>query len=609
PAPTAAVAAKYTPGTYEGSGSGMFGKVTMAVTFSEDKIVSIETVEKHETAKVTTPAFTILPQRIIEAQSLMVDTVSSATFASRAILKAVEEAASQATTDISSLKVALVKKPGETIQKTADVLVIGAGGAGLAAATSATQQGAKVIVLEKNEWAGGNTVASGGAWNAPDPEIAGKTPTKNGQLDTLKAFLDYKPEDYGPAADTLRTLQGQIKTYLAGDTTYMFDSAELYAMQTYIGGTRKDLDGKTIQGNFDLIKVLADNSLPTRNWVKEMGGVFSSELAEPSGALWTRTLVPDATKDPLGQVNTYVTNLEKVITAGGGELIYDTPATELIVENGAVKGAIGTMADGTKVEIRANATVMACGGFASNVDMVKKYDNYWGNLGDSIKYTTLPSTVGDGLVMAENAANAQLVGMDATQLNKGYKTTGLHAAEMGLHAIFVNKEGKRFVNEYAARDVYTKAALEQGGEYFCIMSEKNRKDKNGIFDTFVFDTVEEMANKFGMDPKVLGDQIDLYNSYVEKGEDPDFHKNVFGDKVESPYVISAWVPIIHHTMGGLKVNTNTEVLDKNDAVIPGLFAAGEVTGGLHGGNRLGGNAVADAFVFGKIAGKNASALK
>ncbi len=611
PAPTpsttpSATEAAYTAGTYTGTGSGFFGDVVMSVTFSEDAIVSIETVSSNETQKVTAPAFEIMPQRIIEQQSLAVDTVSCATFASRAILKAVEEAAKQAGGDVDALKAALpAPVPGDTIQKTADVLVIGAGGAGLAAATSATQGGAKVILLEKNEWAGGNTVVSGGGWNAPDVDFAATIPTKGGQLDTLKKFLEYKPEDYGPAAETLRILQGQITEYLAGDTSMMFESPELFAMQTYIGGTRKDLDGNTLRGDFELIKVLAYNSLDTRNWVNGLGGIFRKELGEPSGALWTRSLAPDTKNNPTAQITTYVTNLENVILEGGGELIYDTPATELIVEDGAVKGAIAVMADGTKLEIRANATIMACGGFASNIDMVKEYDNYWGDFGENIKFTTLPSTVGDGIVMSK-AANAQLVGMEAAQLNKGYKTTGLHAAEMGLHAIFVNSEGKRFVNEYAARDVYTKAAMKQGGNYFCIMSEKNRMDKNGNFDSFVFNTVEEMAAKFGMDAAVLQAEIDKYNSYVEAGNDPDFQKNVFGEKVEAPYLISAWVPVIHHTMGGLKIDTEARVLDTNDQPIPGFYAAGEVTGGIHGGNRLGGNAVADAFTFGRIAGTNAA---
>lgn len=595
----------YKPGTYLGKGFGMFGDVVLAVTFSYNEITDIRVLENHETVKVTAPAFRIMPERIINAQSLMVDIVSSATFASKAIISATEDAAKKASKDISALKKPLTINPDSDLLINADVLVIGAGGAGLAAATSAAQGGAKVVILEKNEWAGGNTVVCGGVWNAFDPELTSITPTKKGQLDTLKSFLDYNPDDYGDAAETVRTLQIQIAEYLAGDTTNMFDSKELHAIQTYVGSSREDLDGNPIIGDFSLIKTLTDNSLETRKWVESIGGEFFKVLSEPSGALWTRAVRPDVSTNPFGQIDTYVTVLEKVVLENDGQLIYDTRATELIVEDGMVKGAIGFAGNGTKVEVRAEATVLACGGYASNIGMVKEYDNYWGEFGEKIFFTTLPSTVGDGILMAQ-AANAQLVGMEVAQLNKGYATTGLHAAEGGLNSIWVNKEGRRFVNEYAERDVYSKAAMEQGGQYFCIRSEKNLADKNGVYDTFIFDTVEEMALHFDMDPNVLKESIDKYNSYIDLGNDPEFHKNVLGDKVEAPYAISAWVPIIHHTMGGVKINTKTQVLDLNDNPIPGLYAAGEVTGGIHGGNRLGGNAVADAFVFGRIAGQNAA---
>ena len=151
----------------------MFGEVVMSVTFSDTAITNIETVSSSETYKVTREAFNVVPQRILDAQSLAVDVVSSATFASRAILTAVEDACAQAGGDVELLKKPIEKTPGETQVYDADVVVLGAGGAGLSAAASAVQSGAKVVVFEKNEWGGGNTVASGGAWNAADPELVG----------------------------------------------------------------------------------------------------------------------------------------------------------------------------------------------------------------------------------------------------------------------------------------------------------------------------------------------------------------------------------------------------------------------------------------------------
>lgn len=593
----------FKPGTYEGTGSGMFGDVVMSVTFSENEITKIEKVSSNETVKVTETAFKLMPERIIEEQSLKVDTVSSATFASRAIVMAVEDAAKQATEDISALKAELpAKQPGEKIEKTTDIVIVGAGGAGLSAAVSAVQNGANVIVIEKNEFGGGNTVASGGAWNAPDPELAATVDTKNGQIETLKKYLDMNEEDLGPAGPTLAVLKEQIREYLAGDTSKMFDSVELFTIQVYTGGKRQDLDGNELVGNFDLIKKFCENSLPTRNWVQEIGGSFSDRIVEPSGALWLRALYPGSDEE---QLFSYVTNMENIIRDNGSEIMYGTSGQDLIIKDGAVKGIKAVQNDGTEVEINAESVIMATGGFASNVKMVEEYDNYWGKFTDNMKFTTLPSTVGDGIEMGVEA-NANLVGMEVAQLNKGYSKTGMHAAENGLQAMFLNKEGKRFVNEYAARDVFTRAAIEEGGLYYHLVNTPDAKDAHGPFDTYNFETVEEIAEKFGFDKDVLQAEIDKYNSYVEAGHDPDFGKNVFGNKIVGPYTVRVWVPVIHHTMGGLQINTDAQVLDTEGNVIEGLYAAGEVTGGLHGGNRLGGNAVADAFVFGKIAGENAA---
>jgi fumarate reductase flavoprotein subunit len=196
--------------------------------------------------------------------------------------------------------------------------------------------------------------------------------------------------------------------------------------------------------------------------------------------------------------------------------------------------------------------------------------------------------------------------MEFTQLNKGYKTTNMHAAEGGPHSMFITTQGRRFVNEYAARDVFTSAAIENGGTYYCLTNVADARDLSGIYDTYTFNTISEMCDHFDMDVAVVTEEINKYNSYVETGYDPEFGKNVFGGKIIGPYMIRVWVPIVHHTMGGVRINVNTEVLDTQGKVIPGFYAAGEVAGGIHGGNRLGGNAVADAFVFGHLAGKNAA---
>ncbi len=612
----------FTAGTYEGSGVGNNGSITLSVTFSDTEITKIDVIAQGETKGISDPAFSRIPKAILDNQSLAVDAVTGATNSSNGIMEAVTDAITKAGGNVDVLKSRQIAsvKPGATIEKTADVIVIGGGGAGISAATSAAQNGAKVILIEKTAYLGGNTLASGFAWNAVNPEKQNLLDTMPGQVDTLKEVLNYKQSDFPAAyAESLATLQQQIADYLAGDTLKMFDSVEFHKIQAYLGGKRQDKDGNWIEGNYDLINILVTNSLPTLKWVETFGPKFNDRLTAPVGSMWTRGHSPSVKTDVFEMMSDYVTNKSNT----GSEILLETPAKELIVENGAVVGVKAQQADGTEVILHADNVILTTGGFGPNIEMVAKYNNYWPSIPTEMKTTNVASNTGDGITMA-SAVNANLVGMEFAQLMPtanaitGSLTDALLVAPQNY--VFVNKQGKRFVNEYAGRDTLSFAALEQtNGMFYTIAdSEMAKTVQDGAtqekIDAMVnkgliyrADTLEELAAIIGADPQVFVNEINTYNSYVDAGKDPEYGKSVFEMKVlKAPFYACPARPATHHTMGGLEINTNGQVLSAEGTVIDGLYAAGEVAGGIHAGNRLGGNAIADVFVFGKIAGEHAA---
>ncbi len=612
--------ALYKAGTYVGKAQGHNGEMELEVSFDDNAITAINVISHKETAGISDPAFAKIPQAIIDNQSLAVDAISGCTVSSKGILAAVEDAVTQAGGDSQALKDKKIESaaPGEAIVKTADVVIVGGGGAGISAATAAAKAGASVILVEKTAALGGNTLASGLAWNAADPEVEGKLDAIDGQVDTLKAVLDYNESDFGEFADTLKTLKGQIKEYLAGDTSKMFDSTEWHTIQTYLGGKRQDIKGNTVQGSYELITTLTGKSLETYHWLAETTGLPTEEsLSSPVGSMWKRGHHFAKKTD----VFEYPT---KFIEEHNGEIMLDTKVEELVITGDRVTGVKAVMTDGTPVELTATkGVIITTGGFAANEDMVREYNTYWPSIPEGIKTTCVASATGDGIALGQQA-KAALVDMGLVQLMPtasaltGALADGLLVAPQNY--VFVNKEGKRFVNEYAARDTLTFAALEQtDGTFFTIDDQEmvktvqNKLTQEQI-DAMVekgillkADTLEGLAEQIGCDPKTLIDTIDTYNSYVDNKKDPDFGKNAFEMKVEKgPFYACPSKPSVHHTMGGLKINANAEVLNEQGQAIPGLYAAGEVTGGVHAGNRLGGNAIADAFVFGRIAGENAA---
>ena len=607
---TGAMALAYTEGTYTATAQGNNGPVTVSVTFSADAITDVTVVEHSETAGLSDRPIAEIPAAIVENQSLAVDTVSGATNSSNAILTAVADCVAQAGGDVEALKaVAVEKAPVEDVEATYDVVVLGGGGAGLTASITAAQNGAKVILVEKAGSLGGNTLIAGQGFNACDPERQANTEMSEALLGQLKSYLDLDPADFGAFAEVLETVKGQINDYIASGSTTLFDSPELHMLHTYMGGKRTGLDGTVIEPDLELARTFATNALDALEWAESIGAQWNDTTSTILGAMW-----PRSHGLANGNVITILTDAAK---ANGVEIVTDTRANELIVENGKVVGVKATTSAGANVTLHANSgVVLATGGFSANAPMVVEYNNYWPGLSDTMPSTNAPTITGDGIVMAK-AVGADLVGMGFAQL-----MPSSHPVDGSLFSgiwgsaetqVFVNKEGKRYVNEYAERDVLSKAALAQTDGIFYIICD-NKIAKNADVagmeakgNVVVADTLEELAEKLGIPADTFVETIERYNSFVDAQKDDDFGKPLFGEKIdEAPFVATPRSPSLHHTMGGVKIDTNTHVISTEGNVIDGLYAAGEVTGGLHAGNRLGGNAMTDFLVFGRIAGENAA---
>lgn len=564
----------FTPGTYEGEGKGIGGTIKLEVTVTEDKITDIKVLEHNETPGVSDAAFNTIPAQIIEYQSLGVDVVAGATVSSNGILEAVINALQKAGADIEALKkvpIEKAEKSDKVIERETDVVVIGAGGAGLAAAVSAHQNGAKVIVLEKMPKVGGNTIISGAAYNAVDPKRQSK--------------------------------QG------------IEDSIEKHFQQTYEGGDKL--------AKPELVRILVENAYPALEWLESMGMQFTDEVFTVLGGLWPRAHKP---VEPLGTgyINTYMNYINN--HSSDIEVLLNTKATELIKEDGKIVGVKAESPEGQLIVKARNGVVLATGGFSANVEMREKYNKIWPSL-KNLNTTNHPGATGDGIIMAQ-AVGANLIDMEQIQLlPMGDPETGSLSGNIEQaveNRIFVNKEGKRFVDEGARRDVMTKALLEQEDQMmWVILDSKNyptKDTKNNFNETidelvaagraYKADTLEDLAKQIGVDPNNLIEAVNKFNEAVETGGPDEFGRTLFQWKIDTPpFYAGARVPTVHHTMGGVEINENAQVLDVNGNVIPGLYAAGEVTGGIHGSNRLGGNALADITVFGRIAGANAAKNK
>lgn len=652
--------------TFTGSSTGMQGPVTVTLSVDGGKITNVELTEISETPSVASVAMERIPQQIVEHQTTTLDTVTGATFASNAIMRAASEAAKAAGLDMDKLEAnAYHAEAGEDEVWDTDLLVVGAGGAGFSAATTAAQEGAEVIMIEKSSVAGGNTLMQGGAFNANDDDAQAETILTEAQKTTLDGYLALKPSDkklhfdaFPEWKEVLADLQADIKKFYAenegktvGKDMPGYDSVELHMWHIYTGGLRQMNDGKWVASDIDLARTLAENALGTYEWCVDSlnvegqyGKGAGESLFTVLGAMWPRTH-KFMTSTPL------IDTLTKAAEKEGVKLYTEVAAKSLITdENGKVVGANCEKADGTKVTVNTKkGVILTSGGYGANPKMVKEYDNYWGdNLTDHTLTTNVGTNTGDGIVMAQEIG-AGTVGLDVVQLMpssspiKGTMTDGIWGD--ASQQIWIDGEGNRFVNEYAERDVLAKASLAlDNGIFYIIYAGKDVNEngelqgatlEDGLFGTTVQSMVDNGHVWYGSTLKELAENsktsaggaapafseealratIEKYNTYVANQKDDDFGKEVLAGAIDidaiennpdAGFVISPRKASIHHTMGGVQINTNAEVLDESGNAIDGLWAAGEVTGGIHAGNRLGGNAVADIFTFGHIAGASAA---
>ncbi len=661
---SSASATSSTSGTFTGSSVGMQGTVTVSMTVEDGKITNVELTEIHETPAVASVAMERIPAQMVEYQTTTVDTVTGATLCSNAIMRAAKAAAEEAGLDADTLEAnAYHATASEDEELSTDVLVVGAGGAGFSAAITAAQNGANVVLIEKSSVAGGNTLMQGGAFNANDDEAQAATILTEAQKNTLDGYLALTTADenlhfdeFPEWAEVLTDLQADIKDFYAtnaGKTAGVdmpgYDSVELHMWHIYTGGLRQMNDGKWVASNLDLARTLAENALETYKWTVDSLGIEGAYGADAGlytvlGAMWPRT-------HKFMTSTALIDTLKAAAEKEGVTLYTETAAKSLIVDDtGKVIGAECEKADGTKVTVSTSkGVILASGGYGANPSMVKEYDNYWGDdLTDHTLTTNVGTNTGDGIIMAQEIG-ASTVGLDVVQLMpssspiKGTMTDGIWGD--ASQQIWIDGEGNRFVNEYAERDVLAKASLAlDNGIFYIIYAGKTTNDngeltgattEDALFGTTVQSMIDNghvwygstlaelvensKTSAGGATPnfteEALRETIEKYNSYVEAQKDDDFGKEVLAGAIDLEaiendpsvgIVISPRKASIHHTMGGVEINTSAEVLDTDGNVISGLWAAGEVTGGIHAGNRLGGNAVADIFTFGHIAGASAS---
>lgn len=541
-------AVSYADGVWNGSGNGRNGPIEISITLKDQKIVAADIISEKETDFAKPAIRNVLDQAVSKGTMSSFDAVSGATISSKATFEAVRNALDSASGKNNS---------AEDVKDTScDIVVIGAGGAGLSASIKASQGGAKVILLEKQGTVGGNTISATGGLNAAETSV-------------------------------------QKKLGIA-------DSKDQFYKDTMKGGYNLN--------NPELVRNMVEEAPETVDWLISVG-VDLSDVGKMAGSTNSRTHRPQGGAAVGAHM---VPVLEKAAVNAGVDLRESSKVVDIIKKDGRAAGVI-VEKNGKKYTISAKAVIIATGGFGANPDMVVKYKSDLKGFGT----TNHKGATGDAFAWIEKF-NAGLTQMDQIQTHPTVvPSNGMMITEAvrGNGAIMINREGKRFGSEMATRDVMSVAVLSQtGGTAYLVFDTSVRKSlkaiegyiKQGLLTEG--ETPEELAKKLGIPAEALVETIKRYNGFVASGNDGDFGRK--GSEMpralsEGPYFAVEVAPAIHHTMGGIVINKKAEVLDVNGRPVPGLYAAGEVTGGIHGGNRLGGNAVADICVYGKIAADSA----
>lgn len=438
-----------------------------------------------------------------------------------------------------------------------NLVIIGAGAAGLAAAVSAAQRGLKeILVIDKAPFVGGHSALSGGSVNAVDHEA-------------------------------------QLKEGIK-------DSSEFWSRQIMEEG------GFTNEPN--LVRTLVENAYPTLNWLRDLGIPFNDRVFEAWGGKYKRAHSAGQKRNGM----TYVRVMNQKARGLGVQVRLGCKALDLMLEDGQVVGVLAENKDGLQKKIFSKAVIIATGGFTANVEMLRKYDK---RLTQAFRTTANPSgkgfdgSTGDGILMAEKVG-ALTTDMDAIQL---IPLRGGRLLNYAGGDLFVNGEGKRFADETESINELSKAYLNLPTQTMWVITDSASKKGLDLEakllsgQVMTADTVDEMADKMGVRRTVLKATLDRYNKFARKGKDEDFGRTIFTQTIEKPpFYFGKERFDIHYSCGGLRITDKSEVLGAGEKPIPHLYAAGEVTGGIHGRGRLGGDSLIACFVFGRIAGETAA---
>ena len=592
---SSAAMADMTPGTYTGVATGMFDGLTVEVTVSATAIEDIKVTSYNETAPGW-PALEKLPAAIVAAQSIAVDAVSGATRSSEGVVKAVTAALEAAGADIAAfskpVEAAPVVAPDyfpvmgsfevpTTWDESYDDVVVGGGFAGLAAAYGAVENGSSVVLVEKLSTTGGNSAINGGQYASYTSKVAAE----------LQKKFDLVP-----------------------------DTAEKHIEDTMNGGDQ--------MSNIKLVREMVYAAPEYFNILLDNGLVIRDTLARPGGHYGYRTYVTE------NQVGSDITNLQlEILKKASATIELETKMVEIYRTRDEANKVVGirvATADGYKTIEAKKGVILATGGFSSNVQMRETQVPY---LNADLPTTNIKAaSTGEGIYLA------QAIGANTTQMSniQRYPWADPNTGVLDKYAvwpftgpsygvIYVDWQGNRYVNEGDRRDVCANAAANSGFiSTYCIFTEDvvspfayHNEIEEGVASGRVLkaDTLAELADKInafaikGQYPAVQAANLEAtvaaHNSYIDSMKDPDFGKVMAKTMVKienGPYYALPQFPSVHHTMGGLVINTRTEVVDIYGNVIPGLYAAGEVTGGIHGTNRLGSNADADACGIGYVSG-------
>ena len=602
-------------GTFEGKAYGNNGWLTVEVNIKDNKITDIKTPRQRETKYLGDTAIREIGKDVLQYQTLNVDNIAGATVTSTALKTAIAQAIEKAGGDIAAFQKPVpekIKKVAGITKGSADLIIVGAGGAGLSAAVTAKDLGVKnVLVLEKMPVIGGNTLRCASAFNAADPDRQKALPMTETLKEAVVKAINEKPvsEEH---AKLMADVKAKYEAYLKSGSKTLFDCPEWHALQTYNGGDKV--------GQIPLIRQYSNNVLDTLHWMQSKGSPVMDRVSQGAGALWQRTHQLDAPAglgliDPL-----YQAAVKQGVNFKLGMRVQDL----ILNDKGRVIGVTATDKVGNKYEFTSkDGVILATGGYSQNKEMRQKSAPH---LTSEMVSTNQPGATGDGIIIATRHG-ADTTGMNYVQVYP-LATPGTGALQgrarkmSGLDDVIdVNKNGERFVKEDARRDEFVAAIKKQpGGVVYDINDSSIVKPLNSFnedVETLVSigriykaDSLADLAKQLGMPADKLEATVAEFNKMVEAKKDPKYGRKLFDRPiVKPPFYATPRAPSIHHTMGGLQISTNAQVLDKNGKPIPGLYAAGEVTGGIHGSNRLGGNATADVLTFGRIAAKSVVAHK